>query len=48
MVYKIPYGKHVIVHEGDFINAGTNLCEGSVSPDDILRVLEMAVNRVLS
>ena len=21
--YSIPYGKHVIVHEGDFINAGT-------------------------
>ncbi|MEC9457056.1 MAG: DNA-directed RNA polymerase subunit beta', partial [Candidatus Neomarinimicrobiota bacterium] len=38
-VYSIPYGKHVIVHEGDFINAGTSLCEGSISPDDILRVL---------
>ncbi len=37
--YKIPYGKHVIVHEGDFINAGTSLCEGAISPDDILRVL---------
>ena len=31
--YSIPYGKHVIVHEGDFINAGTNLCEGAISPD---------------
>ena len=38
-IYSIPYGKHVIVHEGDFINAGTSLCEGSISPDDILRVL---------
>ena len=37
--YSIPYGKHVIVHEGDFINAGTSLCEGAISPDDILRVL---------
>ena len=37
--YSIPYGKHVIVHEGDFINAGTKLCEGAISPDDILRVL---------
>ena len=47
-IYKIPYGKHVIVHEGDFINAGTNLCEGSVSPDDILRVLgPMAVREYL-
>ena len=31
-VVSIPYGKHVIVHEGDFINAGTNLCEGAISP----------------
>ena len=37
--YSIPYGKHVIVHEGDFINAGTNLCEGAISPADILHVL---------
>ena len=37
--YSIPYGKHVIVHEGDFINAGASLCEGAISPDDILRVL---------
>jgi len=37
--YSIPYGKHVIVHEGDFITAGTNLCEGAISPDDILHVL---------
>tara|TARA_S200000501_G_scaffold339347_1_gene346879 strand:+ start:6985 stop:11232 length:4248 start_codon:yes stop_codon:yes gene_type:complete len=38
-MYSIPYGKHVIVHEGDYVNAGTSLCEGSISPDDILRVL---------
>ena len=25
--YSVPYGKHVIVHEGDHITAGTNLCE---------------------
>ena len=37
--YSIPYGKHVIVHEGDFIYAGASLCEGTISPDDILRVL---------
>ena len=39
VVYKIPYGKHVIVHEGDFINAGTPLCEGAISPADILSIL---------
>jgi len=37
--YKIPYGKHVIVHEGDFITAGTPLCEGAISPVDILNIL---------
>jgi len=37
--YKIPYGKHVIVHEGDFITAGTPLCEGAISPTDILKIL---------
>ena len=39
VVYKIPYGKHVVVHEGDFINAGTPLCEGAISPSDILGIL---------
>ena len=43
--YSIPYGKHVIVHDGDFINAGTNLCEGAISPDDILHVLGPAAVR---
>ncbi len=37
--YSVPYGKHVIVHEGDHIKAGTNLCEGAISPTDILHVL---------
>jgi len=35
----------VIVHEGDFINAGTNLCEGAISPADILHVLGPAAVR---
>jgi DNA-directed RNA polymerase subunit beta' len=37
--YSIPYGKHVVVHEGDKITAGTSLCEGSISPVDILTIL---------
>ncbi len=37
--YSIPYGKHVIVHEGDYITAGTALCEGSISPSDVLSIL---------
>jgi DNA-directed RNA polymerase subunit beta' len=39
--YSIPYGKHVIVHDGDFINAGTNLCEGAISPEDNLELLQV-------
>ena len=39
ITYKIPYGKHVVVHEGDFITAGTPLCEGAISPSDILTIL---------
>ena len=37
--YKVPYGRHVIVHEGDRVSAGDRLCEGSISPDDILSIL---------
>jgi DNA-directed RNA polymerase subunit beta' len=35
-IYKIPYGKHILVHEGDFVFAGDKLCEGSVSPKKLL------------
>ncbi len=37
--YLIPKGKHINVHEGDFINAGEALMEGSANPHDILQVL---------
>ena len=37
-VYKIPYGKHVLVHDKDRVFAGDRLCEGSVSPQDILKI----------
>ncbi|MDZ7260856.1 MAG: DNA-directed RNA polymerase subunit beta' [candidate division KSB1 bacterium] len=43
-VYLIPYGKHVLVHEGDFVQAGEKLSEGSVAPHDILSI--MGPNRV--
>ena len=36
--YKIPYGKHILVHENDYIFAGDKLCEGAVSPKDILNI----------
>ncbi len=37
--YLIPKGKHISVHEGDFIHAGEELVDGSSNPHDILRVL---------
>jgi len=43
-VYLVPYGKHVLVHEGDFVQAGEKLCEGSIAPEDILNI--MGPNRV--
>jgi DNA-directed RNA polymerase subunit beta' len=37
--YRIPYGKHILVHEGDYVTAGERLSEGSVNPHDILKIL---------
>jgi DNA-directed RNA polymerase subunit beta' len=37
--YLIPKGKHISVHEGDYIRAGEPLMDGSSNPHDILRVL---------
>ena len=36
--YLIPKGKHVTVHEGDFIRAGEPLMDGSSNPHDILAI----------
>ncbi|MEJ5299950.1 MAG: DNA-directed RNA polymerase subunit beta' [Thermodesulforhabdaceae bacterium] len=36
--YLIPKGKHIIVHEGDYVRAGEPLMDGSPDPHDILRV----------
>jgi len=37
--YVIPKGKHVSVHEGDYVKAGEPLMDGSPDPNDILRVM---------
>jgi len=34
----VPKGKHVVVHEGDYVKAGEQLVDGPVVPQDILRV----------
>ena len=39
MEYLIPKGRHIIVHEGDFVKKGDLLVDGNPVPHDILRVL---------
>jgi DNA-directed RNA polymerase subunit beta' len=39
MEYLIPRGKHIGVHEGDFVRAGEPLMDGAANPHDILKVL---------
>ncbi len=38
-VYQITYGSRLKVAEGDHVDAGTELTEGSVNPHDLLRIL---------
>ncbi len=37
--YLVPKGKHISVHEGDYIKAGEPLMDGSANPHDILNIL---------
>ena len=37
--YRIPRGKHLIVREGDWVNAGDRVTDGPTNPHDILSVL---------
>ncbi|GAB4336938.1 MAG: DNA-directed RNA polymerase subunit beta' [Calditrichia bacterium] len=37
--YLIPYSKHVLVHNGDYVKAGEMLSEGAIAPHDILQIL---------
>ncbi len=36
--YLIPRGKHIAVHEGDYVRAGEPLMDGVINPSDLLRV----------
>jgi len=36
--YLIPYGKHLRVHEGDWVRSGDRLSEGPINPHDILHI----------
>ncbi|TFH02182.1 MAG: DNA-directed RNA polymerase subunit beta', partial [Calditrichales bacterium] len=50
--YSVPYGKHILVHENDFVEAGDRLTDGVISPQDILtikgpgKVQEYLVNEI--
>ncbi|EKD41231.1 MAG: hypothetical protein ACD_73C00797G0001 [uncultured bacterium] len=47
--YLIPKGKHISVHEGEYVRAGEALMDGSSNPHDILRVLgEKALAKYLT
>ena len=35
----VPMGKHLYVRDGDLVEAGEPLCEGSIDPHDILNIL---------
>jgi len=37
-VYEIPFNVHMTARDGDRVEAGDQLCEGSVNPHDILRI----------
>jgi DNA-directed RNA polymerase subunit beta' len=36
--HHVPQGKHLLVHTGDYVNAGDPLTEGPLIPADILRI----------
>ena len=37
-VYAVPYGKHILVQEGDEIPAGEKITDGATDPHDILKI----------
>ncbi|MGC9078582.1 MAG: DNA-directed RNA polymerase subunit beta' [Candidatus Kapaibacteriota bacterium] len=36
--YNIPFGKYILVQDGDFVRAGDRLTDGDINPHDILRI----------
>ena len=39
MEYKVPLSRQIIVQENDYVKAGSPLCDGAVTPADILNIL---------
>ncbi|MEI6507795.1 MAG: DNA-directed RNA polymerase subunit beta' [Bacteroidota bacterium] len=47
--YLVPLSKHILVQENDFVKAGSSLSDGSISPQDILRIEgPLAVQRYIT
>jgi DNA-directed RNA polymerase subunit beta' len=40
--YTIPFGKHILVQEGDVVRSGERLSDGSIDPHDILAIKGVA------
>ncbi|MEI8134593.1 MAG: DNA-directed RNA polymerase subunit beta' [bacterium] len=40
--YTIPFGKHILVQEGDVVRSGERLSDGSIDPHDILKIKGVA------
>ena len=36
--YSVPLAKHILVQDNDYVHAGTPLCDGSITPADILAI----------
>lgn len=46
--HQVPMGKHLLVRDGDMVEAGEPLCDGSADPHDILSILgENALQKYL-
>jgi DNA-directed RNA polymerase subunit beta' len=35
----VPMGKHLLVRDGDYVEAGEQLCDGNIDPHDVLLIL---------
>ena len=46
--HQLPMGKHLLVRDGDIVEAGGGLCDGSIDPHEVLQILgENALQRYL-
>ena len=37
--HQVPMGKHLLVRDGDIVEAGEELCDGSIDPHEVLQIL---------